>query len=160
MHTFFRLVAASAILAAQPAPRTQPAPRVSARSTAATANATANGAGRRYTPSSLVMIRNRARTLGNETAASGTRYFFASDADITGKPPALQLENLSPPVIRQSDAVRQLEVFIELLRPTTIESNSGQPISVGTATIEAPAARKNIVVNTNILATGLTIIAK
>jgi hypothetical protein len=156
---YILVLAASTLLVAQPAPRRQPVPRDSARSTAASANATATGLGRHYTPSTLVMIRNRARTFGDRSSASGTRYFFANDVDIAGKAPALQLERLNPPAIRENDAVRQMEVFIELLRPTTIESNSGQPIFLGTTIIEAPAARK-IVVNSNIVATDLKIIAK
>ena len=90
-----------------------------------------------YSQSTLVMITNRARTLGNQASAARTRYFVATDADLRGKTPEETLQRLTPAEIRPGDHVRTLEVLIDLKRPVTVRPEAGQTANIGTAIVEA-----------------------
>jgi hypothetical protein len=77
----------------------QSAPAVMARSIASAATAPAPDGIDGYTPSTLVMIENRARTLGERASASGQMYFVVKDTDLAGKSP----EEINPPPFAQRD---------------------------------------------------------
>jgi hypothetical protein len=112
-----------------------------------------------YTPSTLVMIESRARTLGNRPSASGTRYFAVTDADLIGKTPDEVLKRLSPPVITAVGGLRQIDVVVDLQRPITLFPTADQPANVGTAVVQS-SGFNNIAVNSIIAGAQLTVIPK
>ena len=64
--------------------------------TAPNMTATASGSPAHIFHSGLVLIANRARTLGDQVSASRTRYFVVRDTDLLGQPPDAILKRLSP----------------------------------------------------------------
>jgi hypothetical protein len=130
-------------------------PAVMARSIARSAAAPAPAG---YTQSTLVMIENRARTLGQQASASGEKYFVVKDADLAGKTPEEIIRRLSPSAIGAGDHVREMNILVELDRPLTILASPGDSVNVGTATVEHSI--RQIDVRSIILANGITIVNK
>jgi hypothetical protein len=133
----------------------QSGPAVMARSIARSAAAPAPEG---YTQSTLVMIENRARSLGDRTSASGQKYFVVKDADLAGKSPEEVIRRLSPSAIGTVNQVRELNILVELDRPLTILAASGEPVNIGTATVERSV--RQIDVRSIILANAITIVNK
>lgn len=122
------------------------------RSSAATDSGT-------YTASTLVMIENRARTLGDRVNGSDTRYFAVTDADLIGKKPEEIIQRLSPTTITAGDQVRKLEIMVDLQRPITLYTDPNQPVNIGTATVQG-AGLKNIDVHSSIFANAIQVVTK
>lgn len=152
------IAAVAAILGAAPSLRAYDDPSSLARiSSGVTSSMTANsGTGSR---SSFVMIKNRARTFSGAANASGTRYFAVTDADIRGKSPQEVIQRLSPSAITNGEAIRRLEILVELREPLTIRGEPGTPVNVGTASTESSTLR-HLDVRSSILTQGLTVISK
>ena len=112
------------------------------------------------TPSSLVMIENRARVFGNQTSASGTRYFSVSDSDLIGKTPAQIIQRLSPPPVRTGDAVRAMQIVVELRHPLTLYTDGKNEPNIGTAVVQASPSARPIEVHSYIFGADLTVIDK
>lgn len=127
------------------------------RSTTAATSGAASGT---VTPSSLVMIENRARVLGNQTSASGTRYFAVTDSDLVGKTPDQIIHLLSPTAISTADGVRTMEIVVDLKRPLTLYNSTGEQINIGTAIVQGSPSFRQIEVHSSILASDLTVIDK
>src|SRR5258708_3325912 len=109
-----------------------------------------------YTQPTLLMIENRARTLGQRATVNGEKYFVVKDADLAGKSPEEMIRRLSPSTI--GAGIRELNILVELDRPLTILAASGESVNVGTATVER--AVRQIEVRSIILANGITIVNK
>lgn len=110
-------------------------------------------------PSTEVMVRNRARVLGDRLSADGTRYFSVADSDLRGKTPDQVLQRLSPSAISTGDHVRQIDIEVNLNTPLTVFTKPGQSIDIGTAQVDG-AGVHSITVNSMILTDGITIISK
>ena len=134
----------------------QRTPIVSADSVVRPASAMSSGD---YTPSSLVMIENRARTLGDRCDASGTRYFAVKDSDLIGKKPQEIVQLLAPTAIKAGDGVRKMEVLVDLQKPIMIYTNPGQSAYIGTVVAQGSGLRQ-IEVHSSIFANDLTIVGK
>jgi hypothetical protein len=119
--------------------------------------ATAGAVSGTVTPSSLVMIENRARVLGNRLA-NGIRYFAVTDSDLIGKTPAEIMQRLSPSPIRAGDGVRSMEIVVDLKRPLTLYTSGGEP-NIGTAIIQASPSLRQVEIHSSIFA-NLTVIDK
>ena len=104
------------------------------------------------------MIENRARTLGQQASANGEKYFVVKDADLAGKTPQEIIRRLSPSAIGARDHVREMNILVELDRPLTIFATPGEPVNVGTATVDHSV--RQIDVRSIILANGITIVNK
>jgi hypothetical protein len=122
------------------------------RSSAATASGT-------YTPSTVAMIENRARTLGDRVDGSGTRYFAVTDADLIGKKPEEIIQRLSPTIITAGDQVRKMEILVDLQRPITLYTDAKQPVNIGTAIVQG-AGLNNIDVHSSIFANAVQVVTK
>lgn len=109
-----------------------------------------------YSPSQFTMIRNRARTLGDQVSASGHRYFAVSDLDLRGKTDAEIIQRLAPKEVKARDGVRNLTILVELQRPLTVRS--AEPVSVGTAIVDA--ATRKIEVRSTLFLTRLKVVAQ
>ena len=112
-----------------------------------------------YTPSSLVMIENRAKTLGSRLSASGTQYFAVRDADLIGKTPDEVLTRLSPPVITPGAGLRQVDIVVDLQRPITLFPAADRPANIGTAVVQSMGFT-NIAVNSAISGAQITVLPK
>ena len=112
-----------------------------------------------YTPSSIVMIENRAKVLGNRTTASGTRYFAVKDSDLVGKKPEEIVQSLAPAAIQAGDGVKKMEVLVNLQKPITLYTNADQPAYIGTVVAQAAGLRQ-IEVHSSIFTNDLTIVGK
>jgi hypothetical protein len=108
------------------------------------------------------LIRNRARTLGDDTVA-GTRYFASTltNGDVAGKTPEQLLQLLTPPPVKATDGIRRMEVLLDLTRtrPLTLFGPPRQPVSVGTVQVQSQGI-KQIEVNTSIISNGLTVVGR
>lgn len=111
------------------------------------------------TPSSLVMIENRARVFGNQASASGTRYFSVTDSDLIGKTPAEIVKRLSPAPVSAADGVRALEIVVALRHPLTLYTDGGEP-NIGTAVVQSAPSATPIEVNSYIFGADLTVVNK
>lgn len=109
-----------------------------------------------YSKSALVMITNRAHTLGDRLSASGTRYFAVTDADLAGASPQEALARLSPTAITAADHVRHLQIVVDVTRPVTVDGSAAGSTSIGTAIISGPGVRY-LNVTSYIFANGLTV---
>jgi hypothetical protein len=109
-----------------------------------------------YSPSSFVMITNRARTLGDQVNASGTRYFSVKSADLQGMTSEQVARRLAPPEVKATDGVRSMDILVDIERPVTARSSG--PAYVGTALVDA--ATRQISVQSTIIANGLRVIGK
>ena len=113
-----------------------------------------------YSAPSMVMIKNRARTLGNQATGSRTRYFAVGDSDLIGKNPEEVLKLLEPTPVNASDGVRRLDLLIDVTRaPLTILGRPGQELNVGMAVVDS-LGLKNIEVHSNIFTSGLTVVSR
>lgn len=110
-------------------------------------------------PSALALIKNRARTLGNQMSASRTRYFAVTDADLAGASPESVATRLSPSGISAADHVRAIEIVVDLHHPLTVQTARDQPFQIGTAIIAAPGPHL-IDVHASIFASELTLLVK
>ena len=157
MTHIFKLFVAIARMGLLVAPLfAQQPPRISTDSLVPSSTTVSSGT---YTPSTLVMIENRARVLGNRLSASGTRYFAVTDADLVGKTPDEVLRRLSPPVITAVGGLRQIDIVVDLQRPITLFPTADQPANVGTAVVQS-SGFNNIAVNSIITGAQLTVIPK
>ena len=157
MTHLFKLLAAIAAIGFLVAPlRAQQPPRIPTDSLVRPATTASSGT---YTASTLVMIENRARTLGNRSSASGTRYFAVTDGDLIGKTPDEVLKRLSPPVITSGAGLRQVDIVVDLQRPITLFPTADQPANVGTAIVQS-SGLNNIAVNSIISGAQITVAPK
>jgi hypothetical protein len=111
-----------------------------------------------YTPSTLVMIENRARTLGKTASASGQAYFYVDSRALVGKTGEQVLERLAPAPVNAGDFLRTLEIVVALERPLVVRTVGGQPVVIGAATV-APGVR-NIEVHSSIISSEITVIGR
>jgi hypothetical protein len=107
-------------------------------------------------PSTLVMIENRARVFGNQTSASGTRYFAVTDSDLVGKTPAQTMQLLSPPPVPANGGVHAVEIVIDLRHPLTLYTDGSEP-NIGTAVIQGSSSARPIEVDSYIFGVDLTV---
>jgi hypothetical protein len=107
------------------------------------------------------MIKNRARVLGDETTASGKRYFAVTDQDIAGKSPAEVLNLLQPAPVKAGDGARSIYVLVDVAqnRPVTVTGGPGEPVNVGTVVAQGRGLR-HIDVETIVRAPGLTVVGR
>jgi len=112
-----------------------------------------------FSASAVEAIKNKARTFGDQVSASGTRYSAVIEQDLLGKSPADALRALTPTVVKEGDGVNRMEVVVELRHPLFVEAKPGEPVAIGTVTIEAGAAR-HIDVQTDIDVKQITVIGK
>lgn len=112
-------------------------------------------------PASIMSVKNRARTLGDQPSPSATRYFSVSDADLRGLTPAQVNTRLSPTEIRAGDGIRRVEIVVEIQRPLNIRTTSVDvPVQIGTATLEASPLLKDIEVKASIFTSRIQIVSK
>lgn len=112
------------------------------------------------TPSSLVMVKNRARVYGNQIRPNGTEYFYASDSDLAGKTEAEIIQRLSPPPVRAGDGTRDMEIVVELKHPLTLYTDGSTEPNIGTAVIQGSPSARPIEVHSYIFGADLTVINK
>jgi hypothetical protein len=113
------------------------------------------------TPSSLVMIKNRARVFGSQIdAANGVRYFAVSDSDLIGKTPAEIIQRLSPTPISSGNGLRDMEIVVELRHPLTLYTDGTTEPNIGTAVVQASSSARPIEVHSYIFGADLTVIDK
>ena len=107
------------------------------------------------------MIKNRARVLGDETTASGKRYFAVTDQDISGKPPSAILKRLQLAPVKAGDGVRTVYVLIDVAhnRSLTVTGGPREPVNVGTVVAQGRGLRQ-IDVETIVRAPGLTVVGR
>jgi hypothetical protein len=110
-----------------------------------------------FDPSTIEMVKNRARTFGDQVSGAGKRYWALTDADIQGKTAEQIQRLLTPSEVKPGDGVRVMDIVVELLGPIKILSSPDKPVYIGTAQVDARAARK-IEVNSNIVVNGITIV--
>jgi hypothetical protein len=135
---------------------------VSTNSSSAAAAAAVNPASAAnvvFSPTTALMVANRARTLGDKPSGSGTRYFSATDLDLSKLTPQQRLQRLSPAPVVAGDGVRKLEISIDLKDPLFVEAQSGQSIDIGSADIKAQG-HQNVEVNASIFLNGVNAINK
>lgn len=109
-----------------------------------------------YSPSSLVMTRNRARTLGDQATATGDRYFSVTDLDLQGKSNEEIVQRLAPKEVMASEGVRRLHIVVDVERPLTIRATGN--VSAGTAVIDR--AVRHVEINSTVRVNQLKVIAK
>lgn len=112
------------------------------------------------TPSSLVMIDNRARVYGNQTSASGTKYFSVTDSDLIAKTPSEVIQRLSPPPVRAGDGTRTMQIVVELRHPLTLYTDGTAEPNIGTAVVQASPSARPIEVHSYIFGADLTVMRK
>jgi len=117
-----------------------------------------SGASGTFSPSEVVMIKNRARVLGNKVDGSGTRYFAVTDSDLIDKTPQEVVQRLSPPTITSGDRVRNMDIVVDLQHPVTIYAPADQPPSIGTVTISDSDVH-SVEVNSFVLINDLRVIS-
>ena len=113
------------------------------------------------TPSSLVMIKNRARVFGAQIdAANGVRYFAVSDSDLIGKTPAQIIQRLSPAPATSGGGLRDVEIVVELRHPLTLYTDGSVEPNIGTAVVQGSSPASPIEVHSYIFGADLTVVNK
>jgi hypothetical protein len=109
------------------------------------------------TPAMLVMIENRSRVLGSKMSADGTLYLAVTMKDVAGATPSEIIQRLSPTVNAPKD-LRNVQMVVDLPTPVILFDAGNQPVNIGTPRIQG--AITNVNVQTNIMASGITVIRK
>jgi hypothetical protein len=103
-----------------------------------------------YSPSAIVSIKNRARTLGNQPSPSNTRYFAVDDAALRGLQPELVIDRLSPS-IAPTEKLRAIEIVVDIKKPISIWNPApNSSVNIGTAVIQQTPLRRTININADI----------
>jgi hypothetical protein len=146
------------LLLAAPAVRAQSTPGSVARSVLATTSSPA-GTATAPAPSSLALIENRSRTLGNLPSGSRTQYWMVNDASLAGADAGTVLARLAPPLVTAADHLRKLELLVNLQHPLTLRPPRGQDVKIATAQILGRGVT-HLEIDTAVLTSGLTIISR
>jgi hypothetical protein len=129
---------------------------VTAGATSNPASAASGATPGNVTPSSLVMVKNRARVFGTQTSANGTHYFAVTDSDLIGKSPDEMIQRLSPAAVRTGEGIRVLEIVVDLRHPLSLYTDGSEP-NVGTAVVQASSSARPIEVHSYIFGANLTV---
>jgi hypothetical protein len=106
------------------------------------------------TKSEIALVVHRAKVFGDATTAAGTRYFKVTDADLIGKSEKAVAERLA--VMNIADAVRRVEIVVDLRRPIALRAQPGSEVAIGSAIVSAKRVQ-NLEVRASIFAADVVV---